>query len=96
MSDYKNGFGTVNGKTFWIGLDTIHELTKTGAYSLEVILKDDGQTKTLQWSSFSVDSESNKYRLSISGFNAGTSGLSDQLYLSNGMYFTTRDRDNDN
>ena len=41
-----------------------------------------------------VDSESNKYRLSVSGFS-GTSGLGDELNYSNGMYFSTRDRDND-
>ena len=41
-----------------------------------------------------VDSESNKYRLSVSGYS-GTSELSDELNYSNGMYFSTRDRDND-
>ena len=94
-NDYKTGFGNVQSKTFWIGLDTIHDLTKTGAYSLEVILKKNGNTKTVEWSSFMVDSESNKYRLSVSGFNAGTSGLGDALNYHNGMYFTTTDRDND-
>ena len=94
-NDYKTGFGNVQSKTFWIGLDTIHDLTKTGAYSLEVNLKKNGNTKTVEWSSFMVDSESNKYRLSVSGFNAGTSGLRDELDYHNGMYFSTRDRDND-
>ena len=93
-SDYKEGFGNVQSKTFWIGLDTIHDLTKTGAYSLEVILKKNGNTKTVRWNSFMVDSESNKYRLSVSGYS-GTSELSDELNYSNGMYFSTRDRDND-
>ena len=42
-----------------------------------------------------MGSELDKYRLSISGFDAGTSGLADQLKYHSGMYFTTRDKDND-
>ena len=94
-SDYKRGFGSINGKTYWLGLDTIHDLTKSGTYSLEIILKKNGQTKTVTWSSFSVANESNKYRLSVSGFDAGSSGMSDYLDEPNGMFFSTRDRDND-
>ena len=94
-SDYKAGFGSINGKTYWKGLDAIHDLTKTGAYSLEIRLKKDGQTIAATWSSFSVASESNKFRLSVSGFNAGYYEQVDYLKDSNGMYFSTRDRDND-
>ena len=90
--DYKNGFGSISGKTYWRGLDEIHDLTKTGTYSLEVVLKQNGQTKTLRWSSFSVDTESNYYRLSISGYNAGSSGLPDNMNYHNGQVFSTRDR----
>ena len=101
--DYQRGFGSVNEKTFWMGLNQIHQLTKTGSYSLEVVLKKLGVTKIVKWSSFMVGNESQKYRLSISGFDAGSSGLSDYIntawyysrYNQNGMYFTTRDKDND-
>ena len=93
--DYKRGFGNVNGKYFWIGLDEIHKLTKSGSYSLEVVLKKNGATKTIKWSSFKIGNEIEKYKLSISGFDAGSSGLPDRFAYHNEMYFTTRDKDND-
>ena len=73
----------------------MHELTSSGSYILEIKLKTGGQTKTVKWTSFSVESESNKYRLSVGGFDQGTSGLPDALSYHNGNYFSTRDRDND-
>ena len=97
-NDYKVGFGSPDGKYYWIGLDRMHELTSSGDYYLEVQLRRGGQTKTVKWTTFSVDSESNKYRLTVNGFDQGTSGLSDLLsgqHGHKGMAFSTRDRDND-
>ena len=76
-------------------MDTIHGITSSGSYSLEINLKSGGQTKTVTYSSFSVENEANDYRLSVSGFNAGSSGLLDSLNYHNGRDFSTRDRDND-
>ena len=78
-----------------MGLDDINDLTNSGSYSLEIHLKKSGVTKIVKWSSFKVGSELEKYKLSISGFDAGTSGLTDQFAYHNGMYFTTHDKDND-
>ena len=78
-----------------MGLDDINYLTTSGSYSLEIHLKRYGAMKIVKWSSFKVESESEKYKLSISGFDAGTSGLPDRLKYHNGMYFSTRDKDND-
>ena len=78
-----------------MGLDDINNLTISGSYSLEIHLKKSGVTKIVKWSSFKVGSESEKYKLSISGFDAGNSGISDRLAYHNGMYFTSRDKDND-
>ena len=72
----------------------MHTLTASGSYSLEIILKKGGQTKTVQWKKFSVGCESSKYQLSLSGFIGGTSGLGDQLSYHDGAYFSTRDKDN--
>ena len=94
-NDYKNGFGSVEDKAYWIGLDRIHDLTKSGAYGLKMILKKNGSTKVVRWSSFVVGNEAGDYRLSVSGFNAGSSGLSDRLAYHNNMRFSTKDRDND-
>ena len=80
-------------------MDAIHDLTKTGAYSLEITLKRNGLTTTATYSSFSVANESNKFRLSVSGFKASYFGQGNSLMMEgdshNGMYFSTRDRDND-
>ena len=80
---------------YWAGLDTIHGITSSGSYSLEIELTTGGQTKTVKWGTFTIGSESNKYQLSLSGFDAGTSGLQDGLTPHNGMFFSTRDVDND-
>ena len=92
---YKNGFGSEGANYYWAGLDTIHGITSSGSYSLEIELTTGGQTKTVKWGTFTVGSESNKYQLSLSGFDAGTSGLQDGLTPHNGMFFSTRDVDND-
>ena len=93
--DYKDEFGSPDGNFYWIGLQRMHELTSSGAYQLEINLRTGNESKTLQWSAFSVGSESKNYRLSASGFDQGTSGLSDRLSPHNGAYFSTQDRDND-
>uniref|UniRef100_K1PKJ4 Tenascin-R n=2 Tax=Magallana TaxID=2171616 RepID=K1PKJ4_MAGGI len=47
------------------------------------------------YSSFFVDNEANKYKLKLGSFN-GTKGLGDSFREFNNMYFSTKDRDNDN
>ena len=73
----------------------MHELTASGSYSL-VIKLNGRQTNTLKWTTFSVGSESNNYRLSVSGFDRGPQGgkltLGDRLQDHNGRGFHTRDR----
>lgn len=90
----------MESKFFWLGLDKIHDLTKTGAYSLEVILMKEGncgncRNNSLTWSTFSVADEANNYRLSVGGFNKGSTALDDKLQYNNGQPFTTKDKDND-
>ncbi|CAB4013219.1 Hypothetical predicted protein [Paramuricea clavata] len=90
--DYKNGFGDLNGN-FWLGLDRIRRLTKSGQNVLRVDLMDwTNDTAYAKYGSFSVASESKGYRLKLRGFsgNAGNS-----LNYHNGMKFSTYDRDND-
>ena len=95
-SAYKEGFGSTATKNFWLGLTRMHEITTGGSYGLEVTLvMDSGLVKTLTWNSFVISGESDKFRLSISGFNAGTSGLTDRFAQFNGRPFSTPDQDND-
>lgn len=95
-NDYKDGFGTVQQKNFWIGLEKMHNLTDSGLYGLQVAIKEiDGVVRTVEYDSFRVSDEYDKYRLFVSGFKPGTSGLTDRLAYHNSRPFTTTDRDND-
>jgi len=66
----------------------------------QVQAKMSGKWFYAEYSTFSLDSESNQYAINISGYvgNAGDSladkNLNSNFYL-NGMQFTTMDRDND-
>ena len=92
--EYKSGFGDVNGE-FWLGLETLHNLTSDGQYGMRVDFGDfEGNQYWAGYSSFSVGAEGDKYRLSISGFNSSSTG-GDTLTYHNSMNFTTLDQDND-
>ncbi|XP_028391588.1 fibrinogen C domain-containing protein 1-B-like [Dendronephthya gigantea] len=91
-SDYKAGFGNLNGE-FWLGLDKIQRLTKSGQNVLRVDLMDfNGAERYAKYGTFRVSDESNKYRLTI-GKYSGDAG--DPLTHHNQMKFTTKDSDND-
>ena len=95
-NEYKDGFGTIRQKNFWIGLEKMHNLTDSGLYGLQVSIKEnDGVLRTVDYDSFRVSDEYDKYRLFVSGFKPGTSGQTDRLAYHNSRPFTTKDRDND-
>ncbi|CAB4041184.1 Hypothetical predicted protein [Paramuricea clavata] len=90
--EYKDGFGDLNGN-FWIGLEKIHRLTKSGQNILRVDLTDfANDTAYAQYENFVVDSESEFYKLKVDTFS-GNAG--DSLIYHNGMKFSTKDQDND-
>uniref|UniRef100_H2Z3S0 Fibrinogen C-terminal domain-containing protein n=1 Tax=Ciona savignyi TaxID=51511 RepID=H2Z3S0_CIOSA len=86
--DYVSGFGKLDGE-FWLGLDTIHNLTKTNQYKLRVDLEDFDGNKTFATYSTFVVSGPPFYSLQVSGYQ-GTAG--DAMQSSK---FTTKDRDQD-
>jgi len=89
-AEYKNGFGS--GSNFWLGNDTISEMT-VGNKELYVELgHHDGNVYNARYSTFNMANETNKYRLSLAGYS-GT--VADSLLGHNGMSFTTKDNDND-
>ncbi|XP_061171273.1 fibroleukin-like [Saccostrea echinata] len=98
--EYKNGFGDPE-EDFWIGNDQIHQLTKGNDSSLYVsITLVNGTTLYELYDRFSVADEAENYRLFLSGPATGT--LGERMIIPgdpdngiNGMYFSTRDRDND-
>ena len=64
--DYKRGFGFFNGE-FWLGLDKIHRLTKSGLQKLRFDLALHRETAFAEYSFFAVDNETEKYKLSVAG-----------------------------
>ncbi|XP_017541215.1 microfibril-associated glycoprotein 4-like [Pygocentrus nattereri] len=90
---YKNGFGNKNGE-YWLGLENVYQLISKRKYELRVDLEDfEGGKVYAQYSTFSVDSEVNGYKLTVGGFVSG--GAGDSLAYHNGQKFSTFDRDQD-
>ncbi|XP_046806702.1 ficolin-2-like isoform X1 [Lucilia cuprina] len=90
---YKHGFGNPF-REFFIGLDNIHYLTNSGPHELLIQLKDfKGNLRYALYDEFLVGDESEKYQLKKLGSYSGNA--SDHLRSHVGMYFSTKDRDND-
>ncbi|XP_071241403.1 microfibril-associated glycoprotein 4-like isoform X2 [Salvelinus alpinus] len=90
---YRSGFGQASGE-YWLGLENIHLLTQRKKYELRVDLEDfEGAKVHVQYSSFSVDSEHEGYKLHFSGFKDGGAGKSMDEH--NGQKFSTFDKDQD-
>ncbi|KAL2086397.1 hypothetical protein ACEWY4_017456 [Coilia grayii] len=90
---YKDGFGDASGE-YWLGLESLSQLTSRKRYQLRVDIEDfDGSTVYALYATFSVGSEDEGYKLSISGFR--NRGAGDALSYYNGMKFSTFDKDQD-
>ena len=91
--DYKNGFGDL-GKEFWLGLDKISRLTKESPQTIRFDLSDfDGNSRYAQYKTFEVGNEASGYVLNFGSYS-GDAGDS-FIPFSNGMKFSTRDKDQD-
>ncbi|XP_034473997.1 ficolin-1-like [Drosophila innubila] len=92
-SDYKEGFGDLNGE-FFLGLDKIHALTTDSNQELLVVLEDfEGNEVFETYEEFAIGNEDRKYVLHTVGKANGTAG--DSLSYHRDMYFSTHDQDND-
>ena len=91
---YKAGFSFENGN-FWLGLDSIHNLTQWGSMDLYMEMYPVGSnTKySIVYGGFSVGDESTNYTLSLGPKKWGN--LEDYSSIHNGQMFSTADRDND-
>ncbi|XP_044193602.1 microfibril-associated glycoprotein 4-like [Thunnus albacares] len=90
---YKKGFGIAAGE-YWLGLESLFHLTHRKKYELLVDMEDFSGNKTsARYSSFSIESESDGYKLHVSGFTDG--GAGDGLETHNGQKFSTFDKDQD-
>ena len=90
--DYVAGFGNLTG-SFWLGLHTIHEITRRYDTTLRIQLQDwDDNIRYAEYEQFSISGEDDGYRLSIGAYS-GDAG--DSLAENNGQMFSTKDKDQD-
>nr|XP_039263327.1 microfibril-associated glycoprotein 4-like [Styela clava] len=90
--EYAEGFGRKTGE-FWLGLETIHQLTKDGTYELRIDLSDwNNNVAYAKYSTFKISGREDNYRLTLSGYS-GTAG--DALNGHNSMQFSAPDKDLD-
>ncbi|XP_075454738.1 fibrinogen-like protein 1 [Ascaphus truei] len=90
--EYKEGFGNLNSE-FWLGNENIYRITSQGDYSLLIDLEDwNNNRKQAFYRSFSIEDETNHYRLHVEGFS-GTAEDSFAWYH-NKKVFSTPDSDN--
>ncbi|XP_071984701.1 tenascin-R isoform X2 [Engystomops pustulosus] len=90
-SDYRVGFGNLEDE-FWLGLDTLHQITSQGRYELRIDMRDGQESVYAYYNKFYVGDPRSMYKLRIGDYN-GTSG--DSLTYHQGRPFSTKDRDND-
>jgi hypothetical protein len=93
-AEFKAGFGDPSGN-YWLGNEQLHQLTKDNEYKLHFDLQsyNTGLWYVAEYSTFTVASEADNYRLNVTGFSGNASN--NALGYQNGMMFSTKDRDND-
>ncbi|XP_036396019.1 microfibril-associated glycoprotein 4-like [Megalops cyprinoides] len=90
---YKSGFGNAAGE-YWLGLETMYLLNLRKKYELRVDMEDfEGGKVHAQYSSFSIDPESEGYTLHVTGYIDG--GAGDSMANHDGSKFSTFDKDQD-
>ena len=86
--NYTRGFGDLSG-SFWLGLETAHQLTSKREYELRIDLQFQSIIYHAHYDIFRLAGESDHYKLEVSGYS-GTAG--DSLSYHNMMAFSTPDR----
>lgn len=79
MDEYKNGFG-LEQENFWIGLNSLHELTWNKNVRLKIFIEYfTGEVRVAVYNRFSVGDEESDYRLYIGSFidSESNHGLAD-------------------
>ena len=93
--DYVDGFGAVTSN-FWLGLQTMHELTAAQPMRLQIdIVPFHFSALSINYQQFIVGDASSDYQLTISGYSTTASDATESFNYHSGQRFTTSDRDND-
>jgi len=69
-SSYRNGFGFFNGNDFWLGLETLHQLTSSSRYRLRIEMQNSASLEwySIEYWSFMIGDEVlSNYQLNIDG-----------------------------
>ena len=67
--NYTEGFGDLKGE-FWLGLDKINRMSKSGQSVLRVDLEDfENETRYAEYTTFAVVGKADKYRLTVAGYS---------------------------
>ena len=97
---YKRGIDDSNG--FWLGLEEMHQLTKSGRYGVEIAIELAADSYDfVNWPLFVVGNEASEYEITIASddglVNAKSRNAGTSYYFasSNGLRFSSRDNDND-
>lgn len=100
--DYRNGFGDPESSYFWFGNEKLYQLLTRGNWKLRVDVQsnDTGKWYSAEYESLRLSGEASKYVLNVAGY-AGDAGdafnvAATSYHATNGMRFSTFDRDNDN
>jgi len=94
-TSFEDGFGELNGE-FWLGLKKLNKLTKNSVNDLRVEISSfDGETKYAKYTEFRIADATENYKISFNGGVHDGSMFRDSLSSSNGMEFSTFDKDND-
>lgn len=92
---YKKGFGNLNGE-FWLGLESIHTISKQGQYVLQVEVSDwaEQQQQEARYR-LQLDGEEKEFALHLE--QESSSGNQEAIMTTgeSGLPFSTADRDND-
>ena len=91
-TQYQQGFGSPRA-LYWIGLDTLHQLTQANCQVRFDLQSTDGTWHYAQYFTFSVGNSSTDYTLTIGGYSGDTG--KDAMSYSNGRQFSTYDADHD-
>ena len=87
---YKNGFGKLLKRDYWMGLTHMHHFTsQPGGTELRVELMLNGTKYVARYDDFFVDSKNVKFTLRVGGYREDKSNISDSLSHSSGFNFTT-------
>ncbi|POI22890.1 hypothetical protein CIB84_013361 [Bambusicola thoracicus] len=97
-STYKYGLGNVRSD-YWLGTEYIHQIAKQKVYRVRFVIQDASDNiRFAEYNLFSLDNESQGYRLRLGSYSgtAGDAMDSDNPgNMHNNMKFSTKDRDQD-